>query len=107
MTKFFVSCLIAVILASPASARTRHQDQQQRPQGRCAQGVYVAQLKTCILHVEVRTAEQAAQAGVPDIKNDPRCEGKPDGFRYETQVPHPTKSGVMGTAHHVCGSRPN
>lgn len=39
-----------------------------------------------------------------DVQNDPKCKGKPAGFRYDEQVQN--ERGDVGIAHRVCGSRP-
>ena len=66
--------------------------------GRCTVpgSIYVAQVGGCVRHVtnvaEIRRVS-------PDKANDPKCEGKEPGFRYDFQLPD------GGIAHQVCGVR--
>ena len=56
----------------------------------------------CILHVtDVNEINKATPA---DTSYDPKCDGKPAGWKYDTQVTGP--NGQSGIAHHVCGTRP-
>ncbi len=67
-----------------------------------AGSIWIEQLDACVLRVtDVAEINKVTPA---DTANDPMCEGKPVGWKYDTHVVGP--NGMKGVAHHVCGVRP-
>ena len=62
--------------------------------------VFVKEIGQCVYHM---TDPIEVQKYSPDIDSDPKCKGRPDGFRYDEKVRD--ESGRVGIAHRVCGSR--
>ncbi len=73
------------------------------PAGTCIEPntVYVAAVDGCVKHVT--DAADLKANGLPDIKVDPKCKGKPPGFKYDK--PTVRNDGAPGVAHQVCGHR--
>lgn len=62
--------------------------------------VFVKEIGQCVYHM---TDPVQVQKYSPDMDSDPKCKGKPAGFRYDEKVTD--ESGRVGIAHRVCGSR--
>jgi len=69
-----------------------------------AGSVYVAVIGTCVFRM---TDPKEVRKFAPDRGNDPKCVGKPNGFRYDEQVIDPANPGRRGIVHRVCGARPS
>lgn len=65
--------------------------------------VFVEQLGKCIFSM---TNPVEVQRYAPDKDVDPRCKGKPAGFKYQEKITDPSRPGRVGTVNRVCGRRP-
>lgn len=88
----------------PASTDDDEEVGEIKDSDRCTveNSVYVDAIGTCVFRM---TDPKEVRKFSPDRGDDPRCVGKPAGYRYDEAVTDPAHPGRKGIAHRVCGQR--